>query len=72
MNLIANAIKYSSRREHPVIRVSARTSGGECVYSVEHNGAGFDMRLADKLFTVFQRLHRADEFPDTGVGLAFS
>jgi len=72
VNLIANAIKYSSRREQPVIRVSGRTSGDECVYSVEDNGAGFDMLLADKLFAVFQRLHRADEFPGTGAGLAIS
>jgi two-component system, sensor histidine kinase and response regulator len=72
VNLISNAIKYSSRREQPMIRVSARTSGGECVYRVEDNGAGFDMRQAGKLFTVFQRLHRADEFPGSGAGLAIA
>ncbi|AWV05076.1 hybrid sensor histidine kinase/response regulator [Burkholderia sp. JP2-270] len=72
VNLISNAIKYSCRREHPVIRISGSMSGGECVYSIEDNGAGFEMRLADKLFTVFQRLHRVDEFPGTGVGLAIS
>jgi signal transduction histidine kinase len=69
-NLIGNALKYSGKRADPRIEVSARVDGAEAVYSVRDNGVGFDPRYADKLFGVFQRLHRADEFPGTGVGLA--
>lgn len=72
VNLISNAIKYSSRRERPAIRVTGRVSGGDNIYSVQDNGVGFDMEYVDKLFGVFQRLHSADEFPGTGVGLAIS
>jgi light-regulated signal transduction histidine kinase (bacteriophytochrome) len=70
MNLICNAIKYSSKTELPHIQVSGRRSGAETLYSVKDNGVGFDMEYAEKLFGVFQRLHRADEFSGTGVGLA--
>jgi light-regulated signal transduction histidine kinase (bacteriophytochrome) len=69
-NLIGNALKYSAKRAHPKICVSGRIEKGEAVYQVEDNGAGFDMRYADKLFGVFQRLHRSEEFSGTGVGLA--
>jgi two-component system sensor histidine kinase/response regulator len=69
-NLIGNALKYSAKRAEPRIMVSGRIEHGEAIYSVEDNGAGFDMRYADKLFGVFQRLHRHDEFVGTGVGLA--
>ena len=69
-NLVGNAIKYSGKRADPRVEISARTEGDAIVYSVRDNGAGFDMRYADKLFGVFQRLHRPDEFPGTGVGLA--
>ena len=69
-NLLSNALKYSSKRAEPRVRVSGRSEGGEAIYTVADNGAGFDMEYADKLFGVFQRLHRADEFPGTGVGLA--
>jgi PAS domain S-box-containing protein len=69
-NLMGNAIKFSSKREQPVIEVSGHESGAESVYCVKDNGAGFDMQYYNKLFSVFQRLHRAEEFPGTGVGLA--
>jgi len=69
-NLLANAVKFSSKREQPLIAVSGREDGAQCVYCVKDNGAGFDMRYHDKLFSVFQRLHGADEFEGTGVGLA--
>ncbi|MBV8032136.1 MAG: GAF domain-containing protein [Betaproteobacteria bacterium] len=69
-NLLGNAIKYSAKAGNPSVEVSGRREGSECVYCVADNGAGFDMRYAAKLFGVFQRLHGADEFPGTGVGLA--
>jgi PAS domain S-box-containing protein len=69
-NLIANAVKYSSKSERPRIEIAAAPGDGEIVYSVRDNGVGFDMEYVGKLFGVFQRLHRADEFTGTGVGLA--
>jgi len=69
-NLLGNAVKFTKDRPSPRIRVSGSANGEEIIYSVEDNGVGFDMRYAGKLFGVFQRLHRADEFEGTGVGLA--
>jgi PAS domain S-box-containing protein len=69
-NLIANAFKYSGKVQRPFIQVSGSEVGAENHYSVRDNGVGFDMQYADQLFRVFQRLHRADEFGGTGVGLA--
>jgi light-regulated signal transduction histidine kinase (bacteriophytochrome) len=69
-NLIANAVKYSGKVQRPFIQVSGSEVGAENHYSVRDNGVGFNMQYADQLFRVFQRLHRADEFGGTGVGLA--
>ncbi len=70
LNLIGNALKYSGPREAPRIEVAGAAEGGHIVYAVRDNGVGIDMRYASKLFGVFQRLHRQDECPGTGVGLA--
>jgi signal transduction histidine kinase len=70
VNLLSNAAKYSAKREHAVVEVGFKEQGVEGFYFVRDNGSGFDMRYANKLFGVFQRLHRADEFEGTGVGLA--
>ncbi|HEY7639215.1 MAG TPA: response regulator [Steroidobacteraceae bacterium] len=69
-NLIDNAVKYSRPRPHAVIEIGMGTAGGEKYIFVRDNGVGFDMRYARKLFGVFQRLHRQDEFEGTGIGLA--
>lgn len=70
LNLLSNALKYSSGRDKPVVEVSGRAESGAIVYRVKDNGAGFDMKYCDKLFGVFQRLHSGDEFPGTGIGLS--
>ena len=69
-NIIENAVKYSRDRNPALIRIEAQSLDDEVVYLVSDNGVGFDMAYAGKLFGVFQRLHRAEEFAGTGIGLA--
>jgi two-component system sensor histidine kinase/response regulator len=70
LNLLSNAIKYSSNNKKPDIKIESERKNDELIYSVSDNGVGFDMKYADKLFGVFQRLHSSKEFEGTGVGLA--
>ncbi len=70
INLISNGIKYSAKKENPEVEIGAADSENEITYFVKDNGSGFDMKYADKLFGVFQRLHNPNEFEGTGVGLA--
>ncbi len=72
VNLLSNAFKFTRHREEPRVEVKGWLEGGQAVYRVRDNGAGFDMAFADKLFAVFERLHRVEEFEGTGVGLALA
>lgn len=70
LNLLSNAIKYSANVAEPVVEVSSAAEDSMITYAVSDNGAGFDMKYADKLFGVFQRLHKDTEFAGTGIGLS--
>jgi len=70
VNFSSNAMKFTRPGKAPVIEVTGRVDGDENVYSVKDKGVGFDMKYVDKLFQVFQRLHSAEEYEGTGIGLA--
>ncbi len=70
INLISNAVKYSSKNEHPRIEIGSQLEGSEIRFYVKDNGVGFDEKYKAKLFGVFQRLHSTGEFEGTGIGLA--
>jgi PAS domain S-box-containing protein len=70
VNLISNAVKYTRKKEKAVIEIGGKTENGGTVFYIKDNGAGFNMKYADKLFGVFQRLHKEKEFEGIGIGLA--
>lgn len=69
-NLLGNAWKFTEKQSTAVIEFGFTMEGKKKIYFVRDNGAGFDMTYMDKLFTPFQRLHTAEEYPGTGIGLA--
>jgi light-regulated signal transduction histidine kinase (bacteriophytochrome) len=71
-NLVDNALKYSRDRSPAIIQIGGEQTQTECIYTVRDNGVGFDMAYVHKLFGVFQRLHRMEEFVGTGIGLALT
>ena len=70
MNLISNAVKYSSKKEESIVEIGCEKKEKEIIFYVKDNGDGFDMAYYHKLFGVFQRLHRKSDFEGTGIGLA--
>ncbi|GGY79399.1 histidine kinase [Pseudoduganella plicata] len=69
-NLLSNAVKFTGQKDPAIIRVDGRTSAAETVFEISDNGVGFNMDYVHKLFGVFQRLHRMEDFQGTGIGLA--
>ena len=72
VNLLSNAFKFTRHVPNPVIEVDGREQAGECAYSIRDNGAGFDMRKAQRLFAIFHRLHSDRHFEGNGVGLSIA
>lgn len=70
VNLLSNAVKFSSKKKAPLIEITGYSKGFKCYYRIKDNGAGFNMKYSDKIFTAFQRLHSEQEFQGTGAGLA--
>jgi light-regulated signal transduction histidine kinase (bacteriophytochrome) len=70
LNLVSNALKYTRKREQAAVEIGCLKTNGTDTFFVRDNGTGFDLRYADKLFGVFQRFHRAEDYEGTGVGLA--
>jgi light-regulated signal transduction histidine kinase (bacteriophytochrome) len=70
INLLSNAIKYTGKREKAVVQIGSYLEGNETVFYIQDNGSGFQMKYADKLFGVFQRLHKSRDFEGIGIGLA--
>ena len=69
-NLLENALKFTRDTPQPVLEICARDIGAMCILSVRDNGPGFDMKYHDRIFDIFQRLHRSEDYPGTGIGLA--
>ncbi|MCE9540183.1 MAG: PAS domain-containing protein, partial [Bacteroidetes bacterium] len=72
VNLISNALKFSNLKAEPLVEIGSKSENNEIIYYIKDNGAGFDMKFYDKLFGVFQRLHSAEDFKGTGIGLAIA
>ena len=72
VNLVANALKFTRRRERALIEIAGEGRAANKLYSIRDNGAGFDPRRAERLFGIFQRLHAAKDFEGTGVGLSIA
>jgi light-regulated signal transduction histidine kinase (bacteriophytochrome) len=72
VNLLSNAFKFTRLASNPVIEVAGRQQEGECTYTIADNGAGFDMRKAQRLFAIFHRLHSDRDFEGNGVGLSIA
>jgi light-regulated signal transduction histidine kinase (bacteriophytochrome) len=70
VNLLSNALKFTRHCEVARIVIDCQVDNGQCAYFVKDNGVGFEMQYVDKLFGVFQRLHRAEDYQGTGIGLA--
>jgi len=69
-NLLENALKFTRNVPQPMIEIGGRDTGTTCILSVRDNGVGFDMKFHDRIFAIFQRLHRSEDYPGTGIGLA--